>query len=111
MPVVTDPHRQEQQALTALTVSAWQGIVADYQRLIGDIDPARVPQRLNCAPDVWQVLRTMCADRAATGIPMLERGMDYLLGLKVTIDTGLEPGTWQVLGPHDVVLRDSRAPQ
>jgi hypothetical protein len=103
---VTDPHQQKQPSGTA-----WQDIVNDYRHLTTDIDPERVPQRLNCAPDVWQILRAMCADRAATGIPMLARGMDYLLGLKVTIDTGLEAGTWQVLGPHDVVLRDSREPR
>lgn len=91
----------------AATVT-WQTVLDAYARLTGSgFDPDRVPQRLNCAADVWATLRRMATARADHYMP----STDQMLGMRVTVDHDLEPGTWQVLGPNNVLLRDSRAPQ
>lgn len=40
-----------------------------------------------------------------------ENDGDWLLGVAVIPDPRMEPGAWQILGPNDLVLRDSRSQQ
>lgn len=83
-------------------------------RLTAGIDLNHTPQRFDCAPDVWAALLAHPDVRPAAQ-PDYRSGtygsMNALPGLRVTVNRRLEPGAWQVLGPSDVVLHDSRTPR
>jgi hypothetical protein len=36
-------------------------------------------------------------------------GGDWLFGVAVIPDPHMQPGAWQILGPNDILLRDSRS--